>query len=492
LLAAFASVAAAVLLGEALTQWASLPNLSMIFLAAVIVCAVRFGVRSAVAAAVLSFLAYDFFFIPPLFQFTIAEPQEFFALVVFLSVAAGVGWLAGRVRDQERLATEAARATRSLVDLSRRLSGAVSRGEIFEAAAVYAQKLLGAEGVVMLRADDQEMTIQAAWPPIDSLSPGEIGAARWAMEKREASGWRTGTLPNVRYQFRPLVTARGVVGVCGFVPADREKPEPASLDHALNLVLDQTSIAVDRALLVEESLKTAGLVENEKLRSTLLASLSHDLRTPLATITGAATTLVDFADALDGAKRRDLAVSIQEEADRLARFIANLLDMSRIEAGALKPKSEMVDVGDVVRAAIERARKAFPDARIVASLAGDLPFAAGDSRLIEQVLFNILDNAQKYGGESPIAVHARSTKGEVVASVTDEGPGVKPADLERIFEKFYRGGKSDGRKTGVGLGLTIAKGLVEAMGGRIWAESPAARRRGMRVLIALRKAETTK
>ena len=454
-----ATVAAAVGLGEILTESFPLPNMSMIFLAAVIVCAVRFGVQSAIVAAVLSFLAYDFFFIPPLYAFTIAEPQEFFALIVFLSVAAGVGWLAGRARDQERLATEAARATRSLVDLSRRLSGAVSLGDILEASAIYAQKSLSAESVVMLLPEGQELTVLAAWPPIDTLGPGELSAARWALEKREAAGWRTDTLPNMRFQFRPLVTARGAVGVCGFVPADRDQPLAPALDHALNLVLDQTSIALDRALLVKDSLKTAAIVENEKLRSTLLASLSHDLRTPLAGITGSATTLLKFEDSLTREGRRDLLVSIEEEANRLTRFVANLLDMSRIEAGALKPKSEIVDVADVIHTAVERARKAFLHARYTTSLARELPFATGDQKLIEQVLFNVLDNAQKYGGENPIAIHARPVASEVVVSVTDEGPGVKEGDLERIFEKFHQGGRSDGRKTGVGLGLSIAKGL---------------------------------
>jgi two-component system sensor histidine kinase KdpD len=166
--------------------------------------------------------------------------------------------------------------------------------------------------------------------------------------------------------------------------------------------------------------------------------------------------------------------------------------MSRIEAGALRPKSEIVDLPDVLHTAVDRARKAFPNARYTTTVARDLPFAKGDQKLIEQVLFNLLDNAQKYGGEDPIAIHARPVKGEVVLSVTDEGPGVKEADLERIFEKFYQGGRSDGRKTGVGLGLSIAKGLVEAMGGRIWAESPAARRRGTRLCVALPEAKGTR
>jgi two-component system sensor histidine kinase KdpD len=372
-----------------------------------------------------------------------------------------------------------------LFALSRRLSGAGSIDVILEAAAVYAQATLGAGAVAMLLPDGDSLDVAAAWPPLDALNAAETGAARWALEKREAAGWRTATLPNVRFQFRPLITARGVVAVCGFAPAEREAAVPPALDHALNLILDQTAIALDRALLARETLKTEKLEANEKLRSTLLASLSHDLRTPLAAITGSVTTLRQFETSLAPEQRRDLLQGIEEEAQRLARFIANLLDMSRIEAGALKPKREAFDVGDVVRLSVERARKSFAGSEFQTSLARELPFVEGDPGLVEQVLFNLLDNAQKYGGERPILIHARAVGPEVVLSVTDDGPGIKPADLERIFEKFYQGGRPDGRKTGVGLGLSIAKGLIEAMGGRIWAESPAVKRRGARLLVAL-------
>ena len=485
LIAAAASVAGAVMVGEALTWWIALPNLSMIFLAAVLISAVQFGVRAGIAAAILSFFADDFFFIQPLYQFTIAEPQEFFSLIVFVAVAAFAGWLAGRAKDQERLAQESERATQSLFELSRRLSGASAADEILETAVVYVQKTLKAEAVAMLLPENGELNLAASWPPLDALNAGEIGAARWALEKREAAGWRTGTLPNVRFQFRPLTTTRGVVAVCGFAPASREAPLAPTPDHTLNLILDQTAIALDRAALAREALKASSHEANEKLRSTLLASLSHDLRTPLASITGAVTTLRQFETSLSPERRQDLLAGIEEEAARLARFIANLLDMSRIEAGALKPKRELFDIGDVVQAAVERARKAFGTRTFQTSVARDLPFAEGDPGLIEQVLFNLLDNAQKYGGDKPILVHARAVGAEAIVSVTDEGPGIKASDLELIFEKFYQGGKSDGRKIGVGLGLSIARGLVEAMGGRIWAESPAVKRRGARLLIAL-------
>jgi two-component system, OmpR family, sensor histidine kinase KdpD len=485
-----ASVAAAVVIGHFLELWIRLPNLSMIFLAAVLFCAIQYGIRSAVAASVLSFLAYDFFFIDPRYELTIAEPQEFFALAVFLVVAIFTGLLAGRARDQAHSVSVNARTTQSIYELSRKLSGATTIDDIMLAATVYLHKTLGARCVVLLLPEDGELHLSAAWPPVDELDPGEMSAAQWAHDKAEASGWRTGTLPNVRFQFRPLVTTRGVGGVCGIEPDDPAQPISPEHERALNLILEQTAIAVDRSLLAKESVKTAALEENEKLRETLLASLSHDLRTPLASITGAVTTLRQFGESMPKEQRADLLASIEEEAGRLTRFVANLLDMSRIESGAINPKRDFVDVADVVRAAVERVRKVFPDQRVAANLARDLPYIRGDSNLLEQVLFNLLDNAHKYAGDAGAVVHARRDGGDVVVSVTDEGPGVKPSDLERIFDKFYRGGRPDGRKAGTGLGLSIARGLVEAMGGKIHAESPAARRRGTRIVLRFPAAET--
>lgn len=197
---------------------------------------------------------------------------------------------------------------------------------------------------------------------------------------------------------------------------------------------------------------------------------------------GAVTSLRQLGDKLPQADRQDLLASIEEEAGRLSRFVNNLLEMSRIESGAVAPRRELIDVGDAVRGAIERARKAFPDLNASVSLAPNLPAIKGDVNLLSNVIFNLLDNAQKYGGGSA-AVYARREGDDLVISVTDEGPGVKPADLERIFEKFYRSGRVDGRKAGTGLGLSISRGLVEAMGGTIVAQSPAARRRGTRILL---------
>ncbi|MFO1115197.1 MAG: sensor histidine kinase KdpD [Beijerinckiaceae bacterium] len=478
------AVACAVGICEALSGALRLPNLSMVFLAAVLFCAVRFGVRAAVIASFLSFLAYNFFFIPPVYTFTIAEPHELLALLVFLAVAVLTGSLAGRIRDQREGVVRNAAVTQSLYDFSRKISGAASADDVLWAAAAHLHGALGRQ-VVLLANADEEWSVQAAWPPDVQLDAAESSAARWAQQKGEPAGWSTGTLPRVRFQFRPLQTARGTVAVCGFEPPDAAAALSADDERALSAVLGQTAIALDRALLAREAAKAASFEENEKVRDALLASLSHDLRTPLAAIAGAASSLRDLGANMTEAQRAELLASIEEETARLSRFVSNLLDMSRIEAGGLKARRDWVDVADVVRSAVARCRKAFPHAAIRVSLAADLPFVRGDARLLEQVLFNLLDNAQKYGGDGETAVHARREGGDLMLSVTDEGPGVKPADLDRIFEKFYRGGRNDGRKAGTGLGLSICKGLVEAMGGGIIAQSPAARRRGTRIVVRL-------
>src|SRR5271166_2008866 len=484
LAAALASVACAVGVGEVLTALLKLPNLSMIFLTAVLFSGGLFGTRAAVIASFASFVAYNFFFIEPIYTFTVAQPQELFALLIFLAVAVLTGSLAGRVRDQREGVIKNAEVMESVYDYSRKLSGASSEDDVLWAAAAHMHATFGGR-IVLLVAEGDDLQIHAAWPPDVQLDAAALSAARWAQQKKEPAGWGTGTLPRIGFQFRPLVAARGPIAVCGFEPESHDQPISAEDERALTAILDQTAIALDRALLAQEAVKAAAMQENEKVRDALLASLSHDLRTPLSGIAGAATSLRALGDKMSAEERLELLSSIEEETARLSRFVSNLLDMSRIEAGNLKVNRDLVEVADVVQGAVERSRKAFPKQPVRVSLAPDLPYVRGDDKLLEQVLFNLLDNAHKYAGDGGATVHGRKDGGDVVLSVTDEGPGVKPADLERIFEKFYRGGRADGRKPGTGLGLSICRGLVEAMGGTIVAQSPAVRRRGLRIVIRL-------
>jgi two-component system sensor histidine kinase KdpD len=455
----------------------------VIFLLPVVLCAVQFGRTSAIAAAVLSFLACDFFFIEPRYVFTISEPQEFLSLVVSLVVAVITGTLASRMREQAQNMKGRAQAARSLFEYSRKLSAARDLDEVLWAATMQIQKAMDAPCVVLLVPKEGDLRLGAAWPPLDALDAGESTAARWSLHKGEAAGWRTGTLPSVRFQFRPIATARGVLAVCGVEPRHPGEPFSAQEERTLTSLIEQSGIAVDRSMLVGESIRAAALEENEKLRTTLLASLSHDLRTPLTSITGAVTSLRQLGERLPKADRDDLLLSIEEEAGRLSRFIANLLDMSRIESGALAPRRDLVDVADVIRELVERCKKTFPSLKLAVSVASDLPPIRADANLLEQILFNLVDNAHKYGAGSGAIIHARREGGDVVVTVTDEGPGVKPAELERIFEKFHRGGRVDGRKAGTGLGLSICRGLVTAMGGTIVAQSPAIKRKGTRIVM---------
>jgi two-component system, OmpR family, sensor histidine kinase KdpD len=490
LAAALASVACAIAVAEGLAAVLRLPNLSMIFLVAVLFCAVRSGTRAAVFASLASFAAYNFFFIQPIYTFTIAQPQELLALLIFLAVSVLAGSLTGRIRDQREMVIRNAEVTQSLYDYSRKLSGASSADDVLWAAAAHLHATFHGR-IVLLVAEGEELQIRAAWPPDAELDAAALGAANWARQKMEPAGWGTGTLPGVAYQFRPLVAARGSIAVCGFEPHAADEPITAEDERALTAILDLTAIALDRALLAREAVNAATMQENEKVRDALLDSLSHDLRTPLSSIAGAATSLRALGDKMSPAERLELLSSIEEETGRLARFVANLLDMSRIEAGGLKVNRDLVAIPDVVQSAVERSKKAFPAQPVKVSVAPNLPFVRGDDKLVEQVLFNLLDNAHKYAGDSGAAIHARQEGGEVVLTVTDEGPGIKPAELERIFEKFYRGGRADGRKAGTGLGLSISRRLVEAMGGVITAQSPAVRRRGTRFVVRLPVAEAT-
>lgn len=481
------TAAAATALGLLIEQFVVLQNISLLFLLAVLVSATYAGYVAAIAAALISVLAYNFCFIEPVGTFTVAEPHEVFALFVFLAAAILAGGLASRVREQAKTARRRAAATQALYDFSRKLSGTANAEDVLWAAVTQIQATLRRNAALLLP-EDGDVRLMAAWPPDTELGLTDTMAARWAFEKKEAAGNGTGTLPNGPFQFRPLMSPHGVVGVFGFLQED--KPLEINEERALAAILDQTAIAVDRARLSREILDQAAQLEGEKFLAALLSSISHDLRTPLATITGAVTSLRQLGERMPEESRDDLLKSIEEESGRLTRFVANLLDMTRIEAGTVNAKRDWVDVADVVHSAVERARKYFPGRVFETSIAPDLPLIRGDSVLLGQVIFNLLDNANRFGGHEPVSVYGRREEDEIVLSVTDLGKGIAAADLDHVFDKFFRKGKPDGRSLGTGLGLSISKGFVEAMDGRIKAESPAMKRRGTRISMRFPAAET--
>ena len=485
LLLAVISVAASVGIGMLLVQWLALPNLSMVFLTAVLLCAITYGRISAIAAAVLSFLAYNFFFIEPIYTFTVAQPDELLSLLIFLLVAVLTGGLAGRVHEQSLATQQRAAATASLYDFSRKLSAAPNLYDVLWAASSQIASAAGGSSIILLP-DGDALAIKSGFPPEDQLGEAEWAAARRSWRFGDLTGWRSTTLPNARYQFRPLRTPRGTIGVIGIEPPNPKEPFPNETERALAALIDQSAIAIERTQLVDETIQARHIADSERLRNAILSSLSHDLRTPLASILGAVTTIRTFRQELSENERDDLLAAIEEESRRLSRFVSNLLDMTRLEQGSVELKRDPVDIGDAVRAAVERSRKSFPDREIAVTIEPGLPAIRGDSGLTEQMVFNLLDNANKYSPPgTPTAVHARRDGTAIVLTIRDQGDGIPRQDLDRIFEKFYRGKQGDGRSAGTGLGLPICRGIVTAMGGTIEAQSPVKDGHGTRIIVRL-------
>jgi two-component system sensor histidine kinase KdpD len=297
-----------------------------------------------------------------------------------------------------------------------------------------------------------------------------MAAAKWAWEHASPAGRGADTLPGAKRLFLPMRTGRGTVGIIGL---DSDRPGPLLTPDQKRLfdsLTDQAALAIERINLAADIDRARLAGETERLRAALLTSISHDLRTPLASILGSATSLKTSGKLLDADAQAELIGTIQEEAERLNRFIANLLDMTRLESGAIEPRLEPVDLADVVGSALRRADDVLSRHRVTVDLAGELPLLRLDPVLFEQVLFNLLDNAAKYApAGTNIQVAARSQNDQVRVEVRDEGDGIPPADLERIFDKFYRVQAADRKRAGTGLGLAICRGFVEAMGGTITA-----------------------
>jgi len=466
-LAAVAYVAIALGAAELLSQIMDLRNIALVFLTAVLASAVTAGLWPALFASVLGALALNFFFVAPIYTFTVGDPENAVALAFFLLVAVIASNLTARVQRQADAARQRARTTEDLYLFSKKLAGTGTLDDVLWASAFQIASMLKVR-VVILMPEKGSLSVRAGYPPDDTLVDADIAAARWAWEHDRPAGRGADTLPGAKRLYLPLRTGRTAVGVIGL---DNDKEGPLlspEQQRLLDALADQAAVAIERIQLVADVDRAKLAAEADRLRSALLTSISHDLKTPLASIMGAAGTLRDYRNALPEEDRTDLLVTVIDESERLNRFIANLLDMTRIEAGAMEPNAALVDVAEVVGSALRRAAKIAAGHRIETELPGDLPMLRLDPVLFEQVLFNLIDNAAKYApAGSAIAIRARQHGEAVLITVADEGPGLPPADLERIFDSFYRVRKGDQVRAGTGLGLAICRGFVEAMGGRI-------------------------
>jgi two-component system sensor histidine kinase KdpD len=442
-------------------------NVDLMFLTAVVAVAVRYGLWPSLLASVAASLAYNFFFLPPVYTFTITDPTNVAAFFFFMLIAFVVSNVAGRVRTQADTAIGRIRTTEQLYAFSRKLAGTATLDDVLWATA-YQIALMLKVRVVLLLPEDGLLTVKSGYPPEDQLDQADLAAANWAWSNDRTAGRGSDTLPGAKRLFLPMRTGRGPIGVMG-IDNDRTGPLlTPDQRRLLDALVDQGALAIERVLLVEDMDRVKRTVESDRLRSALLTSISHDLKTPLASVLGAASTMRDLANALSDTEKRDLLATVIDESERLNRFIANLLDMTKLESGAIVPNTALHDLSEIVGSALRRASKILTAHKIELVLAADLPMLQLDAVLFEQVLFNLLDNAAKYSPpDTTISIKSRRERDQVVLEVADEGAGIPPDELESVFDKFYRAQKGDHVRPGTGLGLAISRGFVEAMRGTI-------------------------
>jgi two-component system sensor histidine kinase KdpD len=488
------AVAVATLLMLTVRDTLGILNVALIYLLVCFGLSLTAGAGPAVLAAVLSFLTFDFFFIPPYHTFTIGRPDHILALFVYLGVAIVTSQLVARVQARTAEAEREQRRTTLLYELNAALIGDVTLDQILATIVERVVHVYGSEtGRILLPDAAGELTVRARYPPSRStaIDRQNLAVAAWAMEHRKPAGQSTVgrrvRIPHGSRQptpstlqrrdrdvlYLPIATADRVVGVLevtGKPGGGRFGPEDEQL---LTSFANQAALALERARLAEEAARAEALAQSDELKSALLAAVSHDLRTPLATIKASTTSLLDPAIVWTAKERDDFLRGIDEETDRLSLMVGNLLDLSRIEGGVLKPDKEWYDVSELVE---DVAGRLAPRARqrghvLRTEIAPDLPLVHFDYVEIAQVLMNLGENALKYtppGTEVTIA--ARWVPGAVELAVRDNGTGIPPKDVPHLFDKFFRAEKT-GHVPGTGIGLAIAKGLVEAHGGEISVDS---------------------
>ena len=466
---ALAAVVVAIGISKLLWPWIGLSNTDLVFLTAIVAIAVRVGLWPSLFASVLSALCYNFFFTEPYYTFNISDPRNIVAVLFFTIVAVIVSNVAARARSLAVAAMTRARTTESLYSFSRKLSGVGTLDDVLWATAYQIAMMLKLR-VVLLLPEEGSIAVKAGYPPEDVLDEADIAAAKWAWDHDRPAGRGADTLPGAKRLFLPMRTGRGVIGVVGL---DNDKAGPMLTPdqrRLLDALIDQAALAVERVHLVDDLDQAERRVEADRLRAALLTSISHDLKTPLAAILGAAGTLKGFTRELDDQGKAELLSTIIEESERLNRFIANLLDMTKLEAGAIKPNTARHDIGDVVATSLERTSKILARHNVEVEIAPDLPMLELDPVLFEQVLFNLLDNAAKYAPpETTVCIQAWQEDDTVKLQISDEGAGIPSEDIDRIFEKFHRAQKGDQVRAGTGLGLAISRGFIESMGGSITA-----------------------
>jgi two-component system sensor histidine kinase KdpD len=446
-------------------HWLSDTNILMLYLLGVLWVATRQGRGPAILASVLGVAAFDFCFVEPYLTFAVADTQYLVTFAVMLLTALIISTLTDRGRRQAEFARQRERRTAALFELSRRLAASQNVEEILQATLGQIGGVFDGDLAILIPGDNTELKVRAKIGQSFADDAKETGVAQWVYEHEQIAGVDTATLPAAQGLYLPLVASRGVAGVLGIRPSATTNIRDPEQLRLLESFANQAALAIERANLAGEARAAWERVEAEFMRNTLLSSVSHDLRTPLAAITGAATSLIADQTALPAQVHRELAQTIVDESERMERIISNLLDMTRLESGGLTVKKEWQPLQEVVGAALHHLSKRLATHEIKTHVPSNLPMVPLDAVAIEQVLVNLLDNAAEYApAGSPIEISAHSRPNQIVIEVADRGPGLPVGAEQRVFQKFFRAHHNRSCR-GIGLGLAICKGLVEAHGG---------------------------
>jgi two-component system sensor histidine kinase KdpD len=465
-LAAAAVVAATTAIGLSTRPWLQTVDFAMLYLLAVVLVASRYRQGPSLLASILAIAAFDFCFVPPYYTFAVSDVQYLPTFAVMLVIALLMSRLTARIRQQGEAARAREERTASLYALSRELAALSGDEALADVVVRHLRNTFSAEGAILLPDEAGRLTLVPGGP-IGPMDDKELGVARWTFDHAAAAGLTTPTLPSARAMYVPLISSGRTVGVLAIRPADPRWLHNPLQRQLLDAFAGQAAVAVERAALAQRNQESKLAIEAERLRTSLLSSLSHDLRTPLASIQGAASTLLND-ERLAPTARHDLMTGILYEVERMGGLIRNLLDMVRLESGMLQVQKEWYPLEEVVGVALIRLDDQLSTHPVRTGLPADLPLIPMDGLLMEQVLINLLENAVKHTMPgTPIEITARAGQGEVVVEVADRGPGIPAGQEELIFDKFHRLPSLDA-EGGSGLGLAICRGIVQAHGGRIW------------------------
>ncbi|HEX5036644.1 MAG TPA: sensor histidine kinase KdpD [bacterium] len=441
-------------------------NVSMIYLLMNVMIAVRYGQGPSLAAAFLSVACFDFFFVPPYFTFSVSDARYWVTFLVVLSVTLLTSRLTFQLRRSAEAASARERYTSNLYALSREMLKSRTTREISAAVAQHLAQVAHGDAIILLGSEPELMFLEATSNPNWHFDETDRAVAHWASKNAKSAGKGTQTLPMAKAIFFPLIGSRGVIGVAGIRPSEDTAFLESAGQHFVESVIGQGALAIERAMLAEEARSAEVEAEREGLMSALLSSVSHDLRTPLTSIAGAAGTLLDQDQKLSPEDRRRLLESIEDESARLNRLVENILQITKIESGNVALRKEKHSLEEIIGSALNRLDASLRGRKIATDIPEDLPLVPMDGLLMEQVMVNLLENAGRYTpAGSPIDIRAWRNGKYVQVEVADRGPGVSASDRTRVFEKFYRSGKKD--VWGSGLGLAICQGILKVHQGEI-------------------------